>query len=318
MRKRDEPRLRSGPWNAHVDAVSSDLREEIFDGVRLLDRLLEKNALRDVRPFEVQVVLLDKRRHQFSRLGAFGPPERVRLLPRDPPFADHEYERARLWTSAGDGDDVFVAATRLDVLLLSHTFENGYAIAQRCCALELHVHRRAVHLALELSENVVVSPFEKPLYARHKLSIRVGIRFARTGSGAQLELVVEARSQNAPQISAATAQGERLTQRLYALTRRLCARVRAEIGRSIVSHHARHGDARIWVVGDSDVREAAVIGQPNVVSRLMKLHEVRLKDKRLFFGVRDDPLDVVDPLDERPRSRRCWRGVKIRSDSILQ
>jgi len=106
---------------------------------------------------------------------------------------------ARLWTSTGYSDDVFVAAARLHVTAaLARSRERQCDRAASRRARTPMSIAAPFHLALELSENVVLSPFEKSLYARHKLRIRVGIRFARTGSRAQLELVVEARPENAP------------------------------------------------------------------------------------------------------------------------
>src|SRR5674476_839467 len=70
--KRDELCLRSGAGNAHVNATSPDLGKKILNGVRFLYWVLEKDALRDIGAGEMEVMLLDKRRHKFSHLNTFG------------------------------------------------------------------------------------------------------------------------------------------------------------------------------------------------------------------------------------------------------
>src|SRR5674536_406600 len=70
--KRDELCLRSGAGNAHVNATSPDLGKKIFNGVRFRYWVLEKDALRDIGAGEMEVMLLDKRRHKFSHLNTFG------------------------------------------------------------------------------------------------------------------------------------------------------------------------------------------------------------------------------------------------------
>src|SRR5665647_883317 len=70
--KRNELYLRSGAWNTHTNATPPALSKEILNGVSFLRWVLEKDALRYIRALEMEVMLLDKRGHQFSHLNAVG------------------------------------------------------------------------------------------------------------------------------------------------------------------------------------------------------------------------------------------------------
>ena len=100
----------------------------------------------------------------------------------------------------------------------------------------------------------------------------------------------------------------------------LRVRVRAEVDDPAPVPLAREHHARVVVLDrDRDVRERLVVAQADVERRAVALDQVLLQVQRLDLGVRDDHLDVGDPLRQPlDRRARVRRGLEVRAHARPQ
>ena len=84
--------------------------------------------------------------------------------------------------------------------------------------------------------------------------------------------------------------------------RQVAGKIRAVVSGAVLDQPARHVNARIFLVGQLDVRKRLVVAQQDVEARLPLLDEVVFERQRLFVVVDQDVLDVARVGDQTFRS----------------
>ena len=98
-------------------------------------------------------------------------------------------------------------------------------------------------------------------------------------------------------------------------------RVRPEVPNPAAVPLAReHDTGKLVLDGNRDVRKGFVVTEPHVERRPVTLHEVLLEMERLDLVLRDDHLDVLDPLRKLANggARVDSGGLEVRANARPQ
>ena len=296
-------------------------------GEELLERARVARVRRDDdlrRHARRRAVVLDRERlEQRGRVLAVDVLEVEGVAVDQPAVAQREDLHRRPVALDGEPDHVDAAdrapVGRLPLDQVPHR-EQPVAVARRL--LEALALGGVLHLPLELA-------LDRPRLAREELDHAVDdlavvlLRdVAHARRQAALDVVVEARN---PAVAAglralAGPVREDAVEHVERLAHLLRVRVRPEVDDPAPVPLAREHHARVVVLDrDRDVRERLVVAQADVERRPVALDQVLLQVQRLDLGVRDDHLDVGDPLGQAlDRRARVRRRLEVRAHARPQ
>ena len=209
------------------------------------------------------VELLEKLGEQFGVARIGGAVEDEVLLAEQLAAAHHEDLHACLAVGTRHRDQVHVdARAPHDLLRFDRAPHRDDAVAQPRRGFEVVVFGRVGHLVLQPRDQRVVMAFEKEQYLVDELVVLFLRLVADARREAALDMVLQARP---PPLAvdrfAAGAQREDDADQVDQLAQAGGVRVRSEVARAIVAHHAREDDPRKRLVGHLQIWEALVVAR---------------------------------------------------------
>ena len=316
-----QPPLLAAHRRAHLDVRAAPVGEELLERARVA-RVRRDDELR--RHARRRAVVLDRERlQQRRRVLAVDVLEVEAVAVDQPPVAQREDLHRGPVALDGQPDHVDRAdrapVGRLPLDQVPHR-EQAVAVAGRL--LEALALGRLLHLPLELALDRPRLAGEELDHALDDLAVVLLRDVAHARRQAALDVVVEARN---PAVAAglralAGPVREDAVEHVERLAHLLRVRVRAEVDDPAPVPLAREHHPRVVVLdGDRDVRERLVVAQADVERRAVALDQVLLQVQRLDLGVRDDHLDVGDPLGQAlDRRARVRRGLEVRAHARPQ
>ena len=211
--------------------------------------------------------------------------------------AHEEHLYGRLGLGPRQPEDVLVrAAGGGDGLALRYPFDRADLVADVGCPLELQLLRCRLHLGAQVAQHLLGAPFQEEDGLADHLGVLLFAAVRGAGGDAAVDVVLQAR----PRVVAgdrlrAASPGEELLGNIERFSHGAGAGVRAEVAGAVLLHPAGDVDAGPGVAEVYlQVGVVLIVLEPDVVERLMTLHQRRFQVERLLLGVGDDVLEVGD------------------------
>jgi hypothetical protein len=215
------------------------------------------------------------------------------------PLADQHHHAARLGAVAGEADHVAVAAADVHHALPPlQRVELGDGVAQLGGALEVHLRRGGLHVALQPGghEARVAAEHLEDLVDHPPVVVLRLEGDARGQAAADVVVQAGARGGLARQVVVAGAHGVEPLHQLQRLPHAAHVGVRPEVPAPVLHQPPRDPHAgKVLVDGDLDVWIGLVVLEGDVEAGAVLLDQVVLEDQRLGLGAHHDGVHVGHP-----------------------